>query len=90
MSSVYPHYYAWWVYVNYLNDDFYEQCAHQLIFTVELPSRSLNYYLVYSIYSQLLFLAEWWSASTLKIYCHPGRDAQCGCIIAAGSYLNDA
>jgi len=33
--------------------------------------RTLNYYLVYSIYSQLLFLAEWWSASTLKIYCHP-------------------
>jgi len=34
LGSVYPHYYAWWAYFNYINDDFYEQCIHQLLFTV--------------------------------------------------------
>ena len=34
LGSVYPHYYAWWAYFNYINDDFYEQCIHQLVFTV--------------------------------------------------------
>jgi len=31
--------------------------------------RSLNYYLVYIIYSQLLFLADWWSGATVVIHC---------------------
>lgn len=33
--------------------------------------RSLNYYLIYSIYGQLLFLADWWSGSRVTYYCHP-------------------
>lgn len=33
--------------------------------------RCVNYYLVYTIYSQLLFLADWWSSAKLHIYCHP-------------------
>ena len=33
LSSVYPHYYAWWTVWNYLNDDFYDQMSHQLLFT---------------------------------------------------------
>jgi len=33
--------------------------------------RSINYYLVYSIYAQLLFLADWWSKCKLNIYCAP-------------------
>lgn len=33
--------------------------------------RSLNYYLVYIIYSQVLFLADWWSQARLNIFCHP-------------------
>ena len=33
-SVIYPHYYAWWAYVNYYNDDYYAQFWHQLFFTV--------------------------------------------------------
>ena len=31
--DIYPHYYSWWAYVNYLNDEFYLQCYHQLFFS---------------------------------------------------------
>jgi len=33
--------------------------------------RQCNYYLVYGMYSQLLFLADWWGASELNIFCAP-------------------
>ena len=33
-SVVYSHYYSYWGYVNYFNDDFYSQFYHQLFFTV--------------------------------------------------------
>lgn len=36
ISSIFSHYYAWWAYVNYYNDDFYSQWNHQLFFTVVL------------------------------------------------------
>ena len=46
-SSIYPHYYAWWSYFNYYNDDFYSQCWHQLFFTVtEMVSTVLVLHLV--------------------------------------------
>ena len=32
--SIFSHYYAWWAFVNYLNDDYYNQWFHQLFFTV--------------------------------------------------------
>lgn len=32
--SIFSHYYAWWAYVNYYNDDFYSQWNHQMFFTV--------------------------------------------------------
>jgi len=32
--------------------------------------RSINYYLIYAIYGQLLFLADWWSASKVTYYCN--------------------
>lgn len=32
--SIFSHYYAWWAYVNYYNDDFYSQWNHQTFFTV--------------------------------------------------------
>ena len=39
LAAIYPHYYAWWAYVNYYNDDYYKQFWHQLFFTVtELAS----------------------------------------------------
>lgn len=32
-SVVYSHYYSFWGYVNYYNDDFYSQFSHQMFFT---------------------------------------------------------
>jgi len=32
--------------------------------------RSINYYFVYFIYSQLLVLADWWSGSNVTFYCN--------------------
>jgi len=31
--------------------------------------RSFNYYLIYAIYGQLLFIADWWSGSKVTYYC---------------------
>ncbi|KAF4516943.1 hypothetical protein B566_EDAN005544 [Ephemera danica] len=33
-SVVFSHYYSWWSYVNYWNDEFYAQWGHQLFFSV--------------------------------------------------------
>lgn len=32
--DIYPNYYSYWVYVNYINDGYYHQFFHQLFFTV--------------------------------------------------------
>lgn len=32
----YTHYYTWWMYVNYYNDEFYRQWNHQTFFTVNI------------------------------------------------------
>jgi len=34
LLSIFSHYYAWWAYINYYNDDYYNQWNHQLFFTV--------------------------------------------------------
>ncbi|XP_017772301.1 PREDICTED: uncharacterized protein LOC108559509 [Nicrophorus vespilloides] len=34
LSSIFPHYYSWWTYINYINDRFYTQWDHQLFFTI--------------------------------------------------------
>lgn len=34
MLSIFSHYYAWWAYLNYYNDEYYNQWNHQLFFTV--------------------------------------------------------
>lgn len=33
VTCLYPNYYSWWSYFNYLNDEFYSQLIHQCIFT---------------------------------------------------------
>ncbi|XP_063218113.1 uncharacterized protein LOC134528435 [Bacillus rossius redtenbacheri] len=33
-SSLFAHYYSWWAYFNYWNDDFYSQWDHQLFFSL--------------------------------------------------------
>lgn len=41
-SVVYSHYYSFWAYINYYNDDFYSQFYHQLFFSVtELCSTTM-------------------------------------------------
>lgn len=34
VSAIFSHYYSWWVYINYWNDDFYSQWYHQMFFSV--------------------------------------------------------
>lgn len=47
LASVYPHYYSWWSYFNYWNDDFYTQWSHQLFFSfTELASTLAVVYLL--------------------------------------------
>lgn len=42
VSAFFSHYYSWWVYINYWNDEFYSQWYHQLFFsTTELISTVL-------------------------------------------------
>lgn len=45
--SIYPHYYSWWSYFNYWNDDFYRQWNHQLFFSItEMASTMAVVYLL--------------------------------------------
>lgn len=47
LSIIYPHYYTWWSYFNYWNDDYYNQWNHQLFFSfTELVSTGLVIYLL--------------------------------------------
>lgn len=32
--SIFSHYYGWWAYINYYNDEYYSQWNHQLFFSV--------------------------------------------------------
>lgn len=34
VTSVYPHYYGWWNFINYYNEDFFPQYWHQFFFSV--------------------------------------------------------
>jgi hypothetical protein len=44
--DIHPHYYSWWSYLNYFNDDFYKQIVHQTFFTVtELTSSAIIVYM---------------------------------------------
>ncbi|CAH1789241.1 unnamed protein product [Owenia fusiformis] len=45
-GSIYPHYYSWWMWFNYLNDEFYSQWNHQMFFSItELAATSIALYL---------------------------------------------
>ncbi|ESO05071.1 hypothetical protein HELRODRAFT_124583, partial [Helobdella robusta] len=46
LSSLYPHYYGWWNFFQYLNEEFYDQWYHQLFFTgTELLSTIMVFHL---------------------------------------------
>jgi len=32
LLTIYPHYYSWWMFINYYNDDYFEQYWHQVFF----------------------------------------------------------
>ena len=34
ISSLYPHYYSWWMLFNYYNDEYFHQYWHQMFFLV--------------------------------------------------------
>lgn len=36
LLSIFSHYYGWWAFLNYLNDEFYTQWFHQMFFTVSI------------------------------------------------------
>ena len=40
-SSIYPHYYGWWNFFQYLNEEFYEQWYHQMFFSITEAASSL-------------------------------------------------
>lgn len=44
--SIFSHYYAWWSYLNYINDDFYSQWYHQTFFTVSGTSSARNHKII--------------------------------------------
>lgn len=37
--SIFSHYYGWWAYINYYNDEYYSQWNHQLFFSVSVHIR---------------------------------------------------
>ncbi len=41
LSNLFPHYYGWWAYFNYYNDDYFGQWWHQLFFTITEMASSL-------------------------------------------------
>ena len=46
IAVLYPHYYTWWSFFNYINDDFYKQWYHQTFFSLtELMSTFTVLYL---------------------------------------------
>lgn len=47
--SIFSHYYAWWSYLNYLNDDFYSQWNHQTFFTVSWCAKRLSVYIFFRV-----------------------------------------
>lgn len=50
-SSIFAHYYGWWMYFNYYNDNYYSQFYHQLFFSVSNCTafmQSLNNVLIFS------------------------------------------
>lgn len=34
IGAIFSHYYSWWIYINYWNDDYYTQWYHQLLFSL--------------------------------------------------------
>lgn len=52
LLSIFSHYYAWWAYLNYYNDEYYNQWNHQLFFTVNdhlLQKSCLLFHKIFSL-----------------------------------------
>jgi hypothetical protein len=61
--SIFSHYYAWWSYLNYINDDFYSQWNHQTFFTVSIPCAKYSMQLLFSNYLTLQQMTEFFSTA---------------------------
>lgn len=44
--SIFSHYYGWWAYINYYNDEYYSQWNHQLFFTVNFLDNFHYFFLI--------------------------------------------
>lgn len=53
--SIFSHYYGWWAYINYYNDEFYSQWNHQLFFTVSARKTRTFFILLFSYINIYLF-----------------------------------
>lgn len=71
LTSLFPHYYSWWGYINYYNDSFYSQWYHQMFFTVtECVSSGIVLYLIdlkhFLTHRKLLIVL---GISLVHVYC---------------------
>ena len=64
--DIYPHYYAWWMYFNYYNDDFYKQYIHQMFFTV---TEIVSTVLIVTLCSKEQPLTKWKVMVIMSISC---------------------
>lgn len=56
--SIFSHYYGWWAYINYYNDEFYSQWNHQLFFTVMENGDAEKQFATLSLIYWRVFLAH--------------------------------
>lgn len=79
--SIFSHYYAWWAYMNYLNDDFYSQWNHQTFFTVT-QIKHLTLLIESIIYLSSFFFTAYWTV--LDGVCDPSSRQREFCNVSEG------
>jgi len=63
-SSIYPHYYGWWSFFNYWNDDFYWQWYHQSLFSL---TELVSTYFVVHLFDIEQVIESWKLAAIFSI-----------------------
>ena len=62
--DIHAHYYSWWMYVNYFNDDFYLQIFHQTFFSV---TEIVSSVIIFSLCSIEYEITNWKLMVTISI-----------------------